>query len=80
MTIRCSHLSPEYPREAVQNLDQSLAIKEGVRENLAQQLINWPIKEGVLFFSQIPPIKKAMLRIASAALWSEIALMVNDYE
>jgi integrase len=39
MTMRYSHLSPEHLREAVQNLDKSLTIKEGVRENLARQSI-----------------------------------------
>jgi site-specific recombinase XerD len=35
MTMRYSHLSPEHLREAVQNLDKSLTLKEGIRENLA---------------------------------------------
>jgi integrase len=39
MIMRYSHLSPEHLREAVQNLDKSLTIKEGNRENLAQQSI-----------------------------------------
>jgi integrase len=39
MTMRYSHLSPEHLREAVQNLDKSLTLKEGIRENLAQQSV-----------------------------------------
>jgi integrase len=39
MIMRYNHLSPERLREAVQNLDKSLTIKEGNRENLAQQSI-----------------------------------------
>jgi hypothetical protein len=39
MTIRYSHLSPEHLQEAVQNLDKSLMLKEGIRENLAQQSV-----------------------------------------
>jgi len=39
MTMRYSHLSPEHLREAVQNLDKSLTLKEGVREHLAQQSV-----------------------------------------
>jgi integrase len=39
MIMRYSHLSPEHLREAVRNLDKSLTIKEGNRENLAQQSI-----------------------------------------
>jgi len=39
MTVKYSHLSPEHLREAVQNLDKSLTLKEGIRENLAQQSV-----------------------------------------
>jgi len=39
MTMRYSHLSPEHLREAVLNLDKSLTLKEGIRENLAQQSV-----------------------------------------
>jgi site-specific recombinase XerD len=39
MIMRYSHLSPGHLREAVQNLDKSLTIKEGNGENLAQQSI-----------------------------------------
>jgi integrase len=39
MTTRYSHLSPELPREAVRDLDKSLTLKEGIRENLAQQSV-----------------------------------------
>jgi hypothetical protein len=36
MTVRYSHLFTEQLREAVQNLDKSLSLKEEIRENLAQ--------------------------------------------
>jgi hypothetical protein len=39
MPIRYCHLSPEHPQEAVQNLDKSLTLKEGIRENLVQQSV-----------------------------------------
>jgi integrase len=39
MTMRYSHLSPEYLREAVQNLDKSLTLKEGVKEHSFQQTV-----------------------------------------
>jgi hypothetical protein len=38
-TMRYSHLSSEYLKEAVQNLDKSLTLKEGFRENSFQQSI-----------------------------------------
>jgi integrase len=39
MTMRYSHLSPEHLRDAVQNLDKSLALQEGIRGNVAQQSV-----------------------------------------
>jgi integrase len=39
MTMRYSHLSPEHLREAVQNLEKSLNLKEGISESLGQQSI-----------------------------------------
>lgn len=39
MTMRYSHLSPEHLREAVQNLDKSFTLNEGIRKNLAQQSV-----------------------------------------
>jgi integrase len=39
MTMRYFHLSPEHLKEAIQNLDKSLTLKEGFRENSFQQSI-----------------------------------------
>jgi integrase len=39
MTMKCSHLSPEHLKEAAQNLDKSLTLKEANRENLTQQSV-----------------------------------------